>query len=125
MTDVEPDRFILAIAYQSGRNPLIKRGADGHRDYFTERDVELASRTFMRQGNMQMGIMHADGTLGHAEVVESYIWRGEPKDFTGTLVKSGDWIIGAILDESAWAAVKDGRLTGLSPQGGGRRVRPA
>ena len=116
-------RFVLGIAYQAGRNPLIKRGADGHRDFFSAEELERAAWQFMK--SRESGVMHVDGTLGHADITESYIYRGPDWDVAGTIVKAGDWLIGARLDPVAWQAVKEGRLTGWSPQGGGRRVRPA
>ncbi|MFI5414843.1 MAG: hypothetical protein ACHQ16_04150, partial [Candidatus Lutacidiplasmatales archaeon] len=66
------DRFVLGVAHQAGPDPAIKMGADGGRDYFTERELELASRTFMSKGGMRVGLMHVDGTdaAGYAEVVE-------------------------------------------------------
>jgi len=121
MTGTTEDRYVLGIAYQAGKDPLIKMGADGSRDYFTPRELELASRTFLRKGGMLTGLFHADGTVGHAEVVERYIYRGPDWDCDGTIVKAGDWLIGAVLDEPAWDLVKSGKITGWSPQGTARR----
>jgi hypothetical protein len=58
-------------------------------------------------------------------VTESYIYRGpdwEQPD--GTVIKAGDWLIGGICDETAWELVKSGKVTGFSPQGVARRIRP-
>lgn len=120
MTD---QQYVLGIAYQAGRDPRIKKGADGARDYFTAEEVRKAASTFMK--SLDSGIMHVDGTFGHVTITESFIWPdGAPDwDVDGTIVKSGDWLVGGILDDDAWAAVKAGRLTGWSPQGGGRRIR--
>jgi hypothetical protein len=122
----EPERYVLGIAYAPGKDSRIKKGLDGFRDYFTEHELELASRTFMK--SLDSGVMHVDGTLGHAEIVESYIYRGPDwlmKAANGqeVLVKAGAWLVGAVLDADAWQAVKSGRLTGWSPQGGGTRIR--
>jgi hypothetical protein len=123
MTTIE-ERYVLGVAYQAGRDPLIKRGADGGRDFFTADELEKASRTFLKSGAMQIGIEHADGTMGHADVVESYIYRGPLwQQPDGTVVKSGDWLVGAVLDEPTWAQVKTGRITGWSPQGTAKRRR--
>jgi hypothetical protein len=122
----EEDRFVLGIAYQAGRDPNIKKGADGFRDWATAREIELACHGFMKAGGQRSGLFHIDGTddAGHARIVENYIYRGP--DWTlanGAVVKAGDWLLGAILDEQAWALVKAGRITGWSPQGKARRVR--
>jgi hypothetical protein len=120
----QPDRYVLGVAYQAGKDPDIKKGADGGWDYFTERELELASRTFLRKGGMIAGLFHADGTEGHAEIVESYIYRGPdwPQD-DGSVIRKGDWLIGAVLDEVAWNLVQKGHITGWSPQGRATRRR--
>lgn len=117
-------RYVLGIAYQAGPDTRIMRGADGGRDYFTAAELEKAAWLFAK-GAREVGTDHADGTTGAAEVVESYIYRGpdwqvEP----GVIVKSGDWLMGSILDEPSWAAYKSGKFTGYSPQGSAiRRTR--
>jgi len=121
-----PDRFILGVAYQAGRDPGIKRGQDGRRDFFTPRELELAAWQYLRKGR-EVGLQHVDGTVGHAEIVESYIWRSEQPwvDDDGTVIaKSGDWILGAICDEPTFEAVRRGNFTGWSPQGAARRITP-
>jgi hypothetical protein len=119
----DEQRFVLGLAYQAGRDPAIARGADGARDYFTADELEKAAWTFL-DGGAQVGLFHADGTEGAAKVVESYIYRGAPWQVGDTVVKAGDWLIGAICDETAWQLVKSGRVTGFSPQGTARRRKP-
>jgi hypothetical protein len=117
-------RYVLGVAYQAGPDPRIKRGTDGGRDYFSPEELEKAAWSFLRSGP-QVGLFHADGTEGAAEIVESYIWRGDDWDLGGgVVVKSGDWLIGAILDPVAWDLYKSGRITGWSPQGSARRITP-
>lgn len=121
----EEQRYVLGVAYQAGRDQRIEKGQDGGRDYFTVDQLEKAAWSFLRDGTPQVGIEHADGTTGAATVVESYVWRGEPWDLgDGIVVRKGDWLVGAILDEPAWAMYKAGRITGWSPQGAARRVTP-
>ncbi|MFJ9771226.1 XkdF-like putative serine protease domain-containing protein [Kitasatospora sp. NPDC101157] len=116
-------RYVLGIAYQAGPDPRIQRGADGGRDFFTPAELEKAAWSFLQDGGAQVGIGHVDGTTGAATVVESYIWRGPDWDLgDGTVVKAGDWLVGAILDEPAWQLYKSGRITGFSPQGMARRI---
>jgi hypothetical protein len=121
----DPQRYLLGIAYQAGRDPRIAKGADGSRDYFTAEELEKAAWAFLK-ANPSVGLFHADGTEGHAEVVESYIHRGQPwivDDTPGreVIVRKGDWLIGVILDDSAWAMYEKGQITGFSPQGSARR----
>lgn len=124
MPDQPPEaRFVLGLAYQAGRDDRITKGLDGSRDYFTAAELEKACWSFGR-GPREVGIMHQDGTVGAAVVVENFIWRGEPASFGDVVVKAGDWVMGAILDEPAWALYKAGKITGFSPQGGARRRKP-
>ncbi len=118
-------RYLLGLAYQAGRDDRIKRGADGHRDYFTSAELEKAAWEFIK--TRQAGLFHVDGTEteGHFEVTESYIYRGP--DWTqpdGSVIKAGDWLIGGICDDLAWGLVKTGRITGFSPQGAAKRRKP-
>lgn len=121
---VPEQRYVLGVAYQSGPDPMIKRGADGGRDFFSAEELEKAAWGFLQKG-AAVGLFHADGTEGAATVVESYIYRGPdwPLD-NGVVVKSGDWLVGAILSERAWQLYKSGQITGWSPQGAARRINP-
>lgn len=123
----DPQRYLLGIAYQAGRDPRIAKGADGSRDYFTAEELEKAAWSFVKS-NPSVGLFHADGTEGHAEVVESYIYRGQPWVVDETpgqevIVRKGDWLIGVILDDDAWGMYEKGQITGFSPQGSARRRR--
>jgi hypothetical protein len=123
MTDSK--RYLLGIAYQAGRDPRIAKGADGSRDFFTADELEKAAWAFLKS-TPSVGLFHADGTEGHAEVVESYIHRGQPwvvDDTPGheVIVRKGDWLIGVVLDEPAWAMYEAGEVTGFSPQGSAKR----
>lgn len=121
----DEQRYVLGVAYQAGPDPRIQRGADGGRDWFTAAELEKAAWGYLRNGP-QVGMFHGpESTLGHAEVVESYVYRGPDWDLgDDVVVKSGDWLIGAVLDETAWGLFKAGRVTGWSPQGTARRITP-
>lgn len=125
MTD-EPQRYVLGVAYQAGPDPKIKRGADGGRDFFSADQLEKAAWSFLPSG-AHVGLFHGpDDTVGHATVVESYVYRGPDWDLgNGDVVRKGDWLIGAILDDVAWQLYKSGRVTGWSPQGTAMRRPPA
>lgn len=96
-------RYALGVAYPANQ-------VDGHGDFARPEVVEAMAWDFMRNGQ-QIGFYHADGTLGHADVVESYIYRGpdwECGDVGGgaQTIRSGDWLLGVIFDEQAWPAAK-------------------
>ena len=116
-------RYVLGLAYGPGR-------LDGHGEYMAPQTVEDAAWGFLSEGGRRIGLQHADGTEGVAEVVESYVYRGPDWETTdaqgGTqVIKAGDWLIGAVFDEPAWRLVKSGRLTGWSIDGVGKRVTRA
>lgn len=118
------EQFVLGVAYQAGRDQRITKGADGARDFFTEVELEKAAYSFLKDGGMQVGLFHADGTEGHAQIVESYIYRGPDwKQPDGSVIKKGDWLLGAKLDDTAWRLVTEGHITGWSPQGTATRRR--
>jgi hypothetical protein len=118
---VAEQQYVLGIAYQAGPDPRIAKGADGARDYFTAEELEKAAWEFLRNGP-QSGLLHLDGTEGAATIVESYIYRGPDWDVGDVVVKAGDWLIGAKLDDWTWRMAKAGRITGFSPQGKARRI---
>ena len=127
-------RYVLGVGYWAGPRDCIAKGIDGARDYIRPEELEKAAWSFMAKG-APTGVGHATffgltGSGADAEVVESYLWpQGAPDwhviDTHGreTVIKSGDWLIGAILSPRAWADYKTGRWDGFSPQGTGRRLR--
>jgi hypothetical protein len=124
-------QYLLAVAYQAGRDDRIAKGLDGGRDYFTEAELEKAAWSLLnRDAAPEVGLYHADGTVGHARVVESYIYRGAPwtltaVDGTEQVIKAGDWLIGLQCDDYAWQLYKTGLVQGVSLQGRARRRRVA
>ena len=117
-------QFLLGLAYVAGRDPRIRKGMDGGRDFLDPEDLERACWSFLPGGG-QVGIGHIDGTLGHLTVTENYIYRGPDwEQPSGLVLKSGmAWLIGGLCDDHAWRMAKAGHVNGFSPQGGGRRLR--
>jgi Putative phage serine protease XkdF len=120
-------RYSLGVAFPALK-PEVRKAADGKRDVIGPEANERAAWAYM-QKSRRVGLWHADGTEGHGEVVESYIYRG-PDWAIATpagseqVIKAGDWLMGVVWDEPAWAAIRKGLIDGLSPQGTARR-RPA
>lgn len=113
-----PKRFVLGVAYPANR-------VDGHNEYMAPDELEKAAWEYVRK-HRNVGFFHADGTGGHAEIVESYLYRGpdwHTTDIDGgeQVIKSGDWVLGAILDEPGFALVTSSKADGWSLDGVARR----
>lgn len=120
-------RYTLGVAFPALR-PEVRKAVDGKRDIIGPAAIEKTAWDWM-QKHRQVGLYHMDRTMGHGTVVESYIYRGPDwrlvaVDGSVQVIKAGDWLVGTVWDEDAWALVKRGLINGFSPQGAGRR-RPA
>lgn len=124
---VAPKRFTLGVAYAANKIDVGK-GVDQHRDFAGPDALEECAWNYLRKG-AQIGMFHADGTQGHADVVESYIYRGPDwqvteSDGSTSVIKAGDWMLGAIWDELGFELVMKEHINGWSPQGKGARRVP-
>jgi hypothetical protein len=125
----EERHYTLGVAYPAMK-PDAARAADGHRDFVSAEVLEKTAWEWMSK-HRDINLFHRDGTSGHGEVVESYIYRGpdwtvpSPVDSKPYVVKAGDWLLGAIWDDYGWALVKSGLINGWSPEGGARRRVPS
>ena len=122
----EEDQWLLTVAYQAGPDPRIARGADGYRDYFSARALEKCCWSMLLSGAPTVGLFHADGTEGSAQIVESSIHRADPwtitaVDGTEVTVNPGDWVVAMLCDDTAWDLYKRGLVAGVSPQGVAKR----
>lgn len=123
-----PKRFVLGVAYPASQiiDGRVDR-TDGHREFMTADEVEAAAWDYARN-HRRIGFYHVDGTEGHADLVESYIYRGPDwvtTDIDGKeqVIKAGDWVMGAILDEPAFDLVVKRKADGWSVDGVARRRR--
>lgn len=124
-----PRRFVLGVAYPASKivDGKVDR-TDLHREFMTVDEVELAAWDYARN-HRRIGFFHVDGTEGHADLVESYIYRNpnpwEITDIDGQMqvIKTGDWVMGAILDEPGFELVKKRKADGWSVDGVARRRR--
>jgi hypothetical protein len=121
-------RFLLTVAYPAYKFDVAV-AADGHMDVASEDVVERACWNFMRKG-ARLGLWHEAGHSDAGEVVENYIYRGEPwlikaADGTDQTIMPGDWLVGIVCSEYTWALHKSDAIGGVSPQGGARRRLPS
>lgn len=122
-----PKRFTLGVAYAANKVDVAK-ARDGHRDFADPAALEDCAWNYLRKG-AQIGLFHEEGTYGHADVVESYIYRGPDWEVTGVLgdtyvIKAGDWMLGAVWDDLGYEAVQKQLVNGWSPQGRAKRLQP-
>lgn len=110
--------YSLGVAYPADRT-------DGHGDFMKANTVRETAWGFIAKG-AKVGLMHADGTEGHGQVAESYIYQGPDWATAGAdgnqqVIKAGDWLVGVLWDAPTWRLIKTGRFTGWSIQGTGTR----
>ena len=106
-------RFVLGAVLQ----PDV---ADQHGDVCDEVEIRKAAHGFML-ACQQIGIEHRMENPA-LRPVESYIAPCD-LEIEGVEIKKGTWMLGTFVnDDGAWAAVKDGRLTGYSVECFGRRI---
>jgi len=113
----DPQRFSLGLAYPA-------HDLDGHSEGMTADEVERVCWGYLSDGR-EIGLQHADGTLGHATVVENYIYRGPDWHVPGVdgaeqVIRAGDWMLGVIWDVATWPRVLAGGI-GWSIDGLGLR----
>jgi len=106
-------RFVLGAVLQ----PNV---ADQHGDVCDEVEIRKAAHGFML-ACQQIGIEHRMENPA-LRPVESYIAPCD-LEIEGAKIIKGTWMLGTFVnDDDAWAAVKDGRLTGYSVECFGRRI---
>jgi Putative phage serine protease XkdF len=120
-------RYTLCLVYPAER-PDVSVAMDGYRDFATCGAVQDAAWSYLRKGG-QVGLMHAQGTAGSGDVVESYLWPGDDwvmraADGSRQVIRKGDWLAGIVWSRKAWDLIKSGRVTGVSMQGTAVRRRP-
>ena len=102
-------QFTLGLAYPANR-------LDAHGDFATPDQLERTAWQYMVQ-RRGVGLMHKSGTDGAGTVVESYIYRGPEWKIGEQVIKSGDWLLGVIWNDTAWKLIKAGDFKGFSIQG--------
>ncbi len=102
-------KYTLGVAYPANE-------VDAHGEFMSPDELERAAWSAIGRG-ISAGVQHRPGTESAGRVVESYIHRGPMMKIGDETVKPGDWLVGVIWSEPAWAAIRAGTLTGYSVQG--------
>jgi hypothetical protein len=119
---VDEQRYTLSVGYAANLADAAK-ARDGHKDFATAETIEKAAWDYI--AHPEVGLFHEDGTEGAGRCVESYIYRGPDWPVDGSVIKSGDWLIGIQWDEPTWQEIKAGRINGTSMQGRTQRRTPS
>lgn len=123
---MDEQRYTLGVVYRADT-------PDAHGEYMTREELRKAAWDYALNAR-QVGLFHVDGTGGHGDAVESFLWPDGAPDWEVTgadgepvaVVKSGDWLMGTVWSPGAWQLIKSGRINGLSMQGVAvRRETPA
>lgn len=119
-----PRRYTLSMGYPAYQ-PDVAVARDGHLDFASAEEVEKAAWGYLANG-AGVGLYHEDGTEGAGRIVESYIYRGPDWQIgDNKVVKEGDWLIGTIWSEPAWADIEAELINGTSMQGTAARRAPS
>lgn len=110
--------YVEGVAYPANR-------VDGHGEFMTAESVRKSMWAFMdHAAGQQIGLYHADGTVGHGMVRQCYQWPdGQPDrlvvaaDGSEQVIKSGDWLLGVEFDAETWPRIMRGEVNGWSIQG--------
>ena len=101
--------YVTGIVYE----PLTE---DTHGNYMTEAEIEKAAHWFAKNGN-QVDLQHSFEPLSGAAVVESWIAKAD-FEIEGQTIKKGTWLMTVeVTDESVWAGIEKGAITGFSMGG--------
>jgi hypothetical protein len=101
--------FTLGVAYPANE-------VDIHKDFCSPEEVEKAAWGYLPRGG-RVGLMHKYGSVGSGDVVESYVYRFPPVQIGDQIIEPGDWLLGVIWSDDAWAAIKSGKIKGYSIHG--------
>jgi len=107
------ERYVLGVV-------LEPETVDAQKDIYSAEEIRRAAHRFMEEFG-GLGLQHQMRVNDRVKVLETYLAPTDLK-LDGTTVKKGTWLLAVrILDDAIWAAVKEGRLTGLSIGGTARR----
>lgn len=112
------ERYVLGIVLepQDPDNPLDSQG-----DVYTAETIRCSAHLFMEEYR-NIGLQHSGLINDKVKILESWI-QHEDTVIGGQSVKAGSWLMAVrVLDDDLWEAVKDGRLTGFSIGGTGKRT---
>ena len=89
---------------------------DSHGNFMTEEEITKAAYWYAKNGD-QVDLQHSFEPLDGATVVETWIAKAD-FDIDGEAVRKGTWLMTMeVTDESVWAGIEKGEITGFSMGG--------
>jgi DNA adenine methylase len=108
------ERYVLGVVLEPDT-------VDSQGDIYSAETVRQTAYKFMEEYE-NIGLQHSGLINDKVKILESWIQRDD-SNIGGQLVKAGTWMLAVrVLDDELWAAVKDGRITGFSIGGTGKRL---
>ena len=89
---------------------------DSHGNFMTEEEITKAAYWYAKNGD-QVDLQHSFEPLDGATVVETWIAKAD-FEIDGEAVRKGTWLMTMeVTDESVWAGIENGEITGFSMGG--------
>jgi len=112
--EVGEERYVLGIVLEPDT-------VDSQGDIYTAETIRQTAYTFMEEYR-NIGLQHGGCINDSVKILESWIQR-ESTVIGAEMVVAGTWMLAVrVLDDDLWQAVKDGRITGFSIGGTGKRT---
>ena len=107
-TDAE-NHYVTGIVYE----PMEE---DSHGNFMTEEEITKAAYWFAKNGD-KVDLQHSFEPLDGATVVENWIAKAD-FEIDGEAISKGTWLMTVeVADESVWAGIEKGEITGFSMGG--------
>lgn len=112
--EVGEEHYVLGVVLEPDTT-------DSQGDIYTAETIRETAYLFMEE-YQNIGLQHSGLINDSVKILESWIQRDDAT-IGGQSVKAGTWMLAVrVIDDDLWQAVKDGRITGFSIGGTGRRT---
>lgn len=103
------NHYVTGIVYE----PMEE---DSHGNFMTEEEITKAAYWYAKNGD-QVDLQHSFEPLDGATVVETWVAKAD-FDIDGEAIRKGTWLMTMeVTDESVWASIEKGDITGFSMGG--------
>ncbi len=103
------NHYVTGIVYE----PMVE---DSQGNFMTEQEITKAAYWFAKNGD-KVDLQHSFEPLSNAVVVENWIAKAD-FEIGGEKIQKGTWLMTVeVADESVWAGIEKGEITGFSMGG--------